>query len=431
MRNYTLKDLEYWTEKIEAKAKELGLDCYPQEFELCGYQDIISHMSYQGLPAYYPHWSFGKMYERIQILSSYGLIGLPYELVINSNPCLAYLLKENSLAVQLITIAHAGSGHNHCFKNKIEYAHTQPEHILAKIKIWGERIKEYEKKFGVGSVRRVIDAAHAFAMHRIYDFQSKEAGDSSNRANILLYIRDHNPRLKDWERDILTIVDDLAKYFIPQIKTTIIDEGWATYWHYRILTSLNLPHDIELEFLATHNKVIAVPENYFGIHPYYLGFEILKDIKESQGEKALFPVCRNEDDILFLKKHLTEKLAKKLNLFQYKTLDKLRKVTKVPVPDWEEIKKTLTLIKNTGMNRIPRIGIVDDKYGNKDCLFLKHYYEGRELETEFTKGTLVHLQSMWRSSVIFETIEENITVRYQCQGPNSISRFELERSEQY
>lgn len=428
MRNYTLKDLEYWTEKIEAKTREFELDCHAQEFELCDYRDMIGYMTYQGLPAYYPHWSFGKLFEKIQIFSSYGFIGLPYELVINSNPCLAYLLRENSLAVQLITIAHAGSGHNDFFKNNVEFSHTQPEYILTKIKLWGDRIREYERKFGEKPVKRIIDAAHALSLHRIYDFKDKDANNSSNKANILLYLRDYNPRLEDWEREILTIVDELAKYFIPQIKTKIINEGWATYWHYQILKALDLPQELEFEFLTEHHKIIDVPENYLEIHPYALGFGILEDIKESRGEEALFSARRNDDDISFLKEHLTEKIAKKLNLFQYETLQELKKITKITVPDWEEIKKTL--IRNIGMNRIPLIKIVNDKYGKNNCLFLKHYYDGRELEPEFTRGTLAHFQYMWRASVIFETIENHKFVRYQCRDSGKISRFEVEAKSQ-
>lgn len=428
MRNYTLKDLEYWTEKIEAKAREFGLDCYPQEFELCDYRDMIGYMSYQGLPAYYPHWSFGKLFDRIQTFSNYGFIGLPYEMVINSNPCLAYLLRENSLAVQLTTIAHAGSVHNDFFKNNIEFAHTQPEYILAKMKIWGDRIRDYEKKYGEERVKKIIDAGHALCLHRICDFQDKEADNSSNKANILLYLRDHNLHLEDWECDILTIIDELAKYFIPQIKTKIINEGWATLWHYLILKALNLPQELEFEFSTVHHRIVDVPENYPGIHPYALGFGIWQDIKEKQGDKALFLVRENDDDISFLKKYLTEEIIRKLNLFQYETLQMLKKVMKIPVPDWEEIKKTL--IRNIGMNTIPLIKIVDDKYGRNNCLFLKHLYDGRELEPEFTRGTLIHAQYIRRTPIIFETIENEKVVRYQCRGPDKISRFELDHKTQ-
>lgn len=428
MKSYTLKDLEYWTKKIEAKTREFGLDCYVQEFELCDYRDMIGYMSYGGLPAYYPHWSFGKLFERIQTLSSYGFIGLPYELVINSNPCLAYLIRENSLAIQLLTIAHAGGGHNDFFKNSIEFSHTQPEHILTKMKIWGDRIRDYERKFGEDRVKKIIDAAHALSLHRIYDFQDKQADNSSNKANILLFLRDNNPRLEDWERDILTIADELAKYFIPQIKAKIINEGWATYWHYQILKAIDLPQDLELEFMIEHHKIIDVPENYLDIHPYALGLGIWQDIKEKQGEKALFSVRKSDADVSFLKKYLTEEIVRKLNLFQYETLQKLKKVMKIPVPDWEEIKKTL--IRNVGMNVIPLVKIVDDKYGRNNCLFLKHYYDSRELNPEFTRGTITHFQYMWRASVIFETIENQQYVHYQCRGPNQISRFKLNSKDQ-
>ena len=113
---YSIRDLEEWNEKIEAKVQEYGLDFYPQEFELIGFNEMIGYEAYVGMPSRYPHWSFGKAYEKNKTLYSLNLTGLPYEMVINSDPCLAYLMKDNTLLLQILTMAHV-YGHNDFFKN--------------------------------------------------------------------------------------------------------------------------------------------------------------------------------------------------------------------------------------------------------------------------------------------------------------------------
>ena len=113
---YSMKDIEEWNERIEKIAKEFGLDYYEQEFEMIGYKEMLGYEAYLGMPSRYPHWSFGKAYEKNSTIYKYNLSGLPYEMVINSDPCIAYLMKENTLLLQILTIAHV-YGHNDFFKN--------------------------------------------------------------------------------------------------------------------------------------------------------------------------------------------------------------------------------------------------------------------------------------------------------------------------
>lgn len=161
--DYSLKDLEMWNEKIEEIALEAGLDYYPQEFEIVNYNEMLGYESYVGMPSRYPHWSFGKQYERLKTLYNYNLTGLPYEMVINSNPCLAYLMKDNTLLLQILTIAHV-YGHNDFFKNNRMFKEgTNAEYTLEMFKNHSNTVKNYinDPSIGYKEVESIINAAHS------------------------------------------------------------------------------------------------------------------------------------------------------------------------------------------------------------------------------------------------------------------------------
>jgi len=122
--DYTIEDLEAWNSRILEIVHHLGLDPYPQEFEICDHEDMLTYMVYSGMPSHYPHWSYGKSFEKLKTLYEYGVSGLPYEMVINSNPSIAYLMRDNSLALQVLTIAHV-YGHNDFFKNNFTFGATR------------------------------------------------------------------------------------------------------------------------------------------------------------------------------------------------------------------------------------------------------------------------------------------------------------------
>ena len=142
-------------------------------------------------------------------------------------------------------------------------------------------------------------------------------------ADILLFIRDHNRDLADWQKDLLTIVDEETCYFLPQIETKIMNEGWASHWHHRIMTSLDLPQEILLEFMVRHNQVIC--PNPGGLNPYHVGFMVWRDIEKrfggadtEEGRAKLFEVRESERDVSFLRRFLTEELCRELDLFTWK-----------------------------------------------------------------------------------------------------------------
>ena len=295
MTNWTMGDLEYWDDRVCEVVAEIGLDCYPQEFEVCDQNSMLGYMAYHGMPSHYPHWSFGKAFEQTKTMYDHGVSGLPYEMVINSDPSLAYLMRDNSLCLQILTIAHV-YGHNDFFKNNFTFSSaTDAKETLASFKARADRMRRYIEDPSIGSdaVEQFLDAAHAISFSRRRNQAIKKLSREQQKArlldaarpphdqwsglrkreeakpvdlsreplepedDILLFVRDHNRELADWQKDVLTIVDEEAAYFLPQIETKIMNEGWASHWHHRIMMSIDLPQELVLEFLVRHNQVIC------------------------------------------------------------------------------------------------------------------------------------------------------------------------------
>jgi stage V sporulation protein R len=470
MADYDTNDLEYWDAKICEKAEEFGLSCYPQDFEICDHFQMLGYMAYSGMPSHYPHWSLGKAYEKLKTLYDYGVSGLPYEMVINADPALAYLMRDNSLALQILTIAHV-YGHNDFFKNNFTFKSTRAEFVLATFKVHADRVRSYieDPSVGLEKVEAVLDAAHAlsFSCRRnsaIRKLSRKEQEEQILEAakapvdifgrihkrpeyvepdlhkvplqpeeDILLFIRDYNPRLSEWEKDLLTIAHEGAQYFIPQVETKIMNEGWASYWHREILNSLGLPEHLHLEFLVRHSQVVRPFPR--GLNPYHLGLRIWDklylqyggtprtpeeesliarmeaeddytkphDIPEfSSAHEKLFAVRMADRDVSFLRQHLTEFMMRDLDMFQYEPLGEDLVVTKVSDrASWREVKETL--LKNIGMESTPVITIEDADHGGNRILFCKHNHDGRDLQLEYAEKTLAYLFKLWGHEVVLQT----------------------------
>lgn len=428
MAEYTISDLEYYNRLIEEAASDFGLECYPQEFELCNYEDMLSYEAYSGMPSRYPHWSFGKAWERKKTYYRYNLVGLPYEMVINSNPCLAYLMKENTLLLQVLTIAHV-CGHNDFFKNNRLFKDgTRAEYTTEMFKSHANRLREYiaDPSIGYNRVERVLDTAHAlrFQVHRITNerhlspedlrkrmmasyYDSPPTGNADKKEvpdwnqiplepeeDILLFLMRY-ARLTDWEKDIIGIVREETMYFIPQIETKIMNEGWASFWHNRILNHLQLPQEMHLEFMKRHNQVVCAHEG--GLNPYHLGFAMWKKLaRESSDEHHLFSIREQERDVSFIRRYLDEELCRELNLFQYRKAGSNYVVTEVSdQPGWEKIRDTL--LTNVGMNGVPVIKVIDIGAGN--VLDLAQEQDGRELLLKYAYETLKYIARLWSHKV--------------------------------
>ncbi len=451
---YTVTDLEQWNQRILTLAQGYGLDVYPQEFEICDHEQMLAYMAYSGMPSHYPHWSYGKNYERLKTLYDYGISGLPYEMVINSNPAVAYLMRDNSLLLQILTIAHV-YGHNDFFKNNFTFRTTRREYTVETFKAHADRVRDYaeDPSIGLEKVERVLDAAHAVSLqcrrnlaihketpaeerrrrleesvpapdpfrsiHRSQDYVAPDLHQVPlyPEEDLLLFIRDHNLYFSDWEKDLLTIAHETAQYFIPQIETKIMNEGWASFWHKRILEALDLPQGMKLEFMVRHNQVLS--PTLGTVNPYHLGLKVWEDIEKrwdkpppedirefgprrKKGTEKIFEVREVERDASFLRRFLTEELVRELNLVEYRTRGNDRIVSRVADADsWKAIKENL--IGNVGMGTVPVIRIEDADYNHNRTLLLRHYHDGRDLQLEYAEKTLKHLFELWGREVVLET----------------------------
>ena len=450
---YTLKDLEYWDARIRDKVAEFGLDCYPQEFEICDHAQMLGYMAYSGMPSHYPHWSYGKSYEKLKTLYDYGVSGIPYEMVINSSPALAYLMRDNSLCLQILTIAHV-YGHNDFFKNNFTFKSTRAEFTIGTFKAHADRVRRYvdTPSIGLEKVESFLDAAHSLSLQcrrnlavkklsqdeererlvaaatppadpfqRIH--RRQEAGEPDLRRvppvpddDVLLFIRDHNPYLHEWEKDLLTIVNEEAQYFIPQIETKIMNEGWASFWHKRILDSLVLPQELHLEFLVRHNQVVRpIPGQ---LNPYHLGLRLWEDLERrgddptpeerenlprgKDGRALLFETREVDRDASFVRRWLHETLMRDLDIFRYEPKGDDLVVSDVSDEDgWRAVKDTL--LKSIGMAGVPVIRVEDADYNHTRTLLLLHAHDGRDLQLEYAEKTLGYLHRLWGRDVALET----------------------------
>lgn len=317
--------------------EELRLDTYKNQIELVSVEQMLDAYASTGLPVMYKHWSFGKKFSRERDLYQKGKRGLAYELVLNLNPCINYLMEENTACTQVLVIAHAAYGHNHVFKNNYMFKQwTDADGMLDYLIFARDYISRCEERYGEAAVERTLDSAHALMMNGIDRYKRprklsmveeqlrqkertdylqqtvndlwrtlpKTAEDTATATrqkfpaqpeeNILYFLEKNSPALEGWQREILRIVRKMAQYFYPQYQTKVLNEGWASFTHYYIMNRLHekglLTDGAMLEFLKLHTSVLYQPSYdspYFsGLNPYYLGFEIFMDIRR---------MCENPD----------------------------------------------------------------------------------------------------------------------------------------
>jgi len=439
LAEFSLQELNYWNSIIEDIWQREGLNCYNQEFEICSYEEMICYETYIGMPSHYPHWSYGKTYEKIKTLHKYNLTGLPYEMVINSDPCLAYLMKDNTLLLQILTMAHV-YGHNDFFKNNRLFRDgTNAKYTIEMFKNQANRIREYiqDPSIGYEKVEKMLNAAHSikFQTQRITNEKTLEEDEKFHRymdkttngavsmypllepkeekkavtairkiplspeEDVLKFIITYG-RLEDWEKDILSIVRQETRYFIPQIETKIMNEGWASFWHYRILNELSLPQDLHMEFLKRHNQVIKPLEGQ--INPYFVGFKIFENIFKKYGREKLFEVREIERDQSFIRRYLTEELCQEMHLFEYIKLSSDYIVSEISDElGWKKVRDSLADM--SGLGSVPVI-VVDELRQKDNTLILNHIYDGRELEFTNTYETMKHTVDLWGGKVALKTI---------------------------
>jgi stage V sporulation protein R len=340
-QDWSFEALRKAWDEIEVIARdELGLvngvDYYPPQFDVVSAEQMLDAYSSVGLPIYYPHWSFGKDFLRNKKRYDAGHMGLALEMVINTNPCVNFLMEENDLVSQVMVMAHAAVGHSAFFKSNVYYQQwTEAGSILDYMGYARDFVVRCEERYGLSEVELVLDAAHSLASHGIDKYPrtarqnlSEEArlrrlleeDDARQRKldvvlaatgpggkpapstapdadahkefeeqeeNLLYYVMKRAPNLAGWKRELLRICHRINQYFLPQGLTKVGNEGFATFCHHYIMTRLEekgvISSDAYISFLRLHSSVVyQAPysaNHYSGLNPYALGFNVLRDLK--------------------------------------------------------------------------------------------------------------------------------------------------------
>lgn len=421
--NYTLKELMVYNERIEEIAANLGLDYYPQEFEIISFEDMLCYEAYVGMPSHYSHWSYGKSYDRLKTAYKYNLSGLPYEMVINSDPCIAYLMKDNTLLLQILTIAHV-YGHNDFFKNNRMFkTYTNAKLTVEKFKNHADRIRSYihDPSIGYEAVEEVLNACHSIR-YQCHSFENSPLGSLDDvvypYSNLLSFLGQYG-KLQEWQQDIIQIVMEESKYFYPQIETKIINEGWATYCHYTILKELGLDQNLAFEFYKVHNNVIC--QSPGSLNPYHIGFKIWESLFEANGRdfKKLLPIREQERDASFIRKYLTYDICLESNLCEFEEEERYFVISEV-ADNEGYIKIRNTLANEVGMGGIPIVQ-VKDVVQNENILVLEHVPDGKELNLSYATETLKYVQTLWGGKVVLHTTLSEIPRRICCSTSKKVS----------
>jgi stage V sporulation protein R len=461
---------------------ELGLDVYPNQIEVITAEQMLDAYSSVGMPLYYRHWSFGKHFTQHEALYRKGLRGLAYEIVINSSPCTSYLMEENTATMQALVIAHAAFGHNHFFKNNYLFKQwTDAEGILEYLNFAKGYVAHCEERYGEAVVERTLDAAHGLMSHGVYrypgkkklDLREEEKRERERREhgernfndlwrtvphgpakslselsverrrsllglpqeNILYFLEKSAPRLAPWQRELLRIVRQIAQYFYPQGQTKVMNEGTATYVHYRIMNRLHERGGISngdfLEFLQSHTNVIFQPAfddpRFSGFNPYALGFAMMRDIErivtepddedrhwfpEIAGAGDAMPVLRdiwaNYRDESFISQYLSPRLMRQMRMFQLHDDPDVTEGIKVEAihneRGYHRMRRELAKSYDVGWSD-PNIEVVDvDLVGDRRLILHHHVVNGRLLAEGEAARVLQHLADLWGYDVLLREI---------------------------
>jgi len=430
MNDWSLENLSAYDNKICKLAKKYGLDWYPIIYETCDYYEMIGNMAYHGMPTHYSHWSYGKSFERTHQMYNAGAEGLPYELIINSDPSISYLMRENPLYLQILIMCHC-VGHSDFFKNNRMFKNTRPDSVVARFRNAKKRIQSYieDPSIGVEAVEKILDAAHT-AQFQVPSFPYERPTHEEIRAkyidlvkndecetyasfdlekiplendyDILAFIIEHAIRMDDWQEDLIEIVRDEARYFLPQMQTKIMNEGWACFWHYKLMHELDLPQKIHVPFIKSHNQVVR--PHVGGINPYHLGFYLFNKIEERYGLEECFIARESAHDESFLRQYLTQADCEDLNLFSF--ANKKGTYTIDEISDdggWKLVKESL--LKSVGINSVPKIYVHEIEDGN--ILSLRHQHDGRDLDLNYADEVILHISNLWGDVVKLTTVIED------------------------
>jgi stage V sporulation protein R len=473
-------------EEIKGYALEYGLDFFETIFEVLDYDEVNAIAAYGGFPTRYPHWRFGMEYDALSKGHAYGLQKI-YEMVINNDPCYAYLMRSNGLVDQKLVMAHV---YAHCdfFKNNLWFSRTNRK-MMDEMANHATRIRRYVEKYGEETVENFLDLCmslenlidpHSVFIKRHKDSEKddqdgriqqpkkykskpymdgfinppevlqqerqrlKEQEEEQHRKfppepvrDILLFMIENAP-LERWQRDILSIVREEAYYFAPQAQTKIMNEGWATYWHSKIMTERCLTDAEVIDYADHHSGTVhATPGR---LNPYKLGLELFRDIEDrwnkgkfgkeyeecddvelkkkwdkqlGLGREKIFEVRKLYNDVMFIDAFLTPEFCREHKLFVY-DYNERTDFYEISDRDFKKIKERLLFsLTNWGQ---PFIFVEEANYANRGELYLVHKHEGVDLKLDEARDTMVNLYKLWTRPVHLETVVEEVKTLLTYDG---------------
>lgn len=462
------KELAFAIEQITEIAEGFGLDFYPMRYEICPANIIYTFGAY-GMPTRYNHWSFGKQFHKMKLQYDLGLSQI-YELVINSDPCYAFLLDTNTLVQNKMIIAHVLA---HCdfFKNNIRFSNTRRDMVESMTRT-AERISAYEMRYGKKEVEDFLDRILAIQEHVDPSLMRQESDDKvfkderivvkqptpyddlwdldegpvekvapirvrkkfprQPEKDLLYFIEQHSRELEEWQRDILTMLREEMLYFWPQLETKIMNEGWASYWHQQIMRELDLTTDEAIEYASLNASVLQPSRT--SINPYYMGLKIFEDIEKrynaptkemrergvlsNSGREKMFEVREVESDISFMRNYLTKEIVEHEDMYLF---EKKGRDYRIATKDYENVHDQLISMRVNG--GFPYITIVDGDYNRNGELYLMHGYEGIELDLPYLEHVLPYIYELWGRPVHIETVAEERDVRFSYSGEEVKKRY--------
>lgn len=484
---------EIYTEIEKVVDEKYQLDYYPNHLEVISSEQMLDAYSAVGLPIYYNHWTFGEQF--IRELEAYrrGRMGLAYEIVINSSPCIAYLMEENTMMMQTLVIAHASFGHNTFFKNNYLFRQwTDAEGIIDYLKFAKKYIRKCEERYGEDEVEALLDAAHSLQVYGVDKYRRpsrvsaaeeerlrkerdayiqsqlnviwstipkkddkgeevEERFPSEPQENILYFIEKNAPRLEEWKREVIRIVRKISQYFYPQRQLQLMNEGCATFFHYKIMNDLYdkgiMTDGAMQEFLVSHTNVVNQrlfdDKYYSGINPYALGWAMYKDIERVSMEptdedrewfhnqewvgngdwlKNVKWAIENFKDESFIQQFLSPKIMRDFKMFNIRDDEADPKLEVAGIHNeqgYKNVREALSKQYNLGY-KIPDIQVYDvDKWGDRS-MTLRHYMvDGIPLDKESAVDTLRYVAYLWGYDVKLDSVDIKDKVRASYQNSNS------------
>ena len=485
---WTFELLKTYDAEIGRIAAEYGLDTYRNQIEVITSEQMMDCYSSTGMPVFYPHWSFGKQFLSVEKSYRRGYMGLAYELVINSNPCIAYLMEENSMTMQALVIAHACYGHNSFFKgNYLFKTWTSADAIVDYLVFSRDYISECEERHGVQAVEDLLDSCHALMNYGVdryrrppplsmneeqhrqkerEEYLQSQINDlwlrtvprkekslaeqapnfpSEPEENILYFFEKNAPLLEPWQREVIRIVRKIAQYLYPQRQTKVMNEGWATFWHYTLLNHMYeeglVTDGFMLEFLQSHTNVVHQPpynSKYFsGINPYALGFAMMCDIRRvcenpTEEDSRWFPeiagsdwiktldfAMRNFKDESFIAQYLSPQVMRDFKLFSVLDDDTQRELEITHIHDeggYRYVRNVLSEQNNLG-NLEPSIQVYRVDTRGDRSLTLRHYQHDRRPLGDTTPEMMKHVRRLWGFKARLETVDKTgrVLKTYECE----------------